>query len=124
MELKEYVVTVVNELFAAIHELQDVHCLDMPKESAVVSPSLVGTGLCTINGRSRNVREVSFDVAITVFEDLKKDKKGSISLKVMSVGASSENTTSNQVVQRVSFILPVVYPSVQTNVKSPMPSIG
>lgn len=121
MEIQECVAEVVNGLFEAITELQQKHCAGNLINQSIVCPSDMdpNSNTCHYNGETYVVSKIHFDVALTVVESVTEEKgiNGS-ALKLLSGNYSSGSDNSNSIVQRVSFDVPVVYPSVSTRSRS------
>lgn len=116
MEIQECVAEVVNGLFEAITELQQKHCAGNLINQSIVCPSDMdlNSNTCHYNGETYVVSKIHFDVALTVVESEDKEKEVKATLKLFGGKVSSGSDNSNSIVQRVSFDVPVVYPSIST----------
>lgn len=116
MELKDYIVLVIDDIFEAIKELQNKYCEAEEIETGVISPSLISetNNTCHVDGQDRKVFNINFDVSLSLVEDEHNGKNGSISLKLLSVKGHTDNSSTNALTQKVSFYIPVIYPAIKT----------
>ena len=115
MELKDFIKAAITDITEAVSELQDE--LD---NGTVVNPTLPqgedGKTL-QIDNEVRVIERLNFDVAVTISESagIEGGAKASISIFGAKVGTESSTRTEN--VSRLTFSIPLVFPSV--HVKSP-----
>lgn len=111
MDLKEFVKETISAIADATIELQEQY-----KENQVlVNPPAAQSGTDvyqegSANYTFRRVRDVEFDVALTIGAET--GGKGKAGLKVFSaeIGGSVENTKSQEQVSRVKFSIPLSLP--------------
>ena len=77
----------------------------------IFSPySRVSTGVLGTTGGGDNVYFVHFDVAISVAEEKAKGGEAKLSVWSSSIGANLKRGTTEGVVSRISFDVPVTFP--------------
>lgn len=116
MEIKEYITEVVDNIFEAVIELQKKHCNGMEVLQPIVSPGIITKdSTCADGRRTHSVSRIDFDIAVEVSEQNAENKKGHLSIKVFGGNIGHEQEYKTSAIQRVSFSINVVYPSVKTN---------
>lgn len=121
MKLKDFVKLAIKDISEAINEANS----ELDESGAVVNPSRVvvnsGERQSPIYGYMldddekdlyrKPVHIIDFDVAVTVTE--KEGKSGGIGIKVASFGAgvNGNNETANSTNSRLSFKIPVSFPT-------------
>ena len=105
MQLDEFVKQVIISVVAGVNESQNL----LKDTSAIVNPSTIKDDY--IDGMSRKVINVNFDVGVTITEERANSKGIKIAVfDVLSGKADRETKTANQTVSRVSFSVPVALP--------------
>lgn len=105
MQLNEFVKQVIISVVAGVNESQNL----LKDTSAIVNPSTIKDDY--IDGISRKVINVNFDVGVTITEEGANSKGIKIAVfDVLSGKADRETKTANQTVSRVSFSVPVALP--------------
>lgn len=105
MQLDEFVKQVIISVVAGVNESQNL----LKDISAIVNPSTIKDDY--IDGMSRKVINVNFDVGVTITEEGANSKGIKIAVfDVLSGKADRETKTANQTVSRVSFSVPVALP--------------
>ena len=105
MQLNEFVKQVIISVVAGVNESQNL----LKDTSAIVNPSTIKDDY--IDGMSRKVINVNFDVGVTITEEGANSKGIKIAVfDVLSGKADRETKTANQTVSRVSFSVPVALP--------------
>lgn len=113
MNLKEYIKTAITDITSAISELQGELV-----NGAIVSPSLGKepqeiSFIRSPKDRSCYMRlhDIHFDVATTVDTTEKSKIDGGMNIQIFSAGVNSKSTTRLEHVSRISFSIPIAYPS-------------
>lgn len=105
MQLDEFVKQVIISVVAWVNESQNL----LKDTSAIVNPSTIKDDY--IDGMSRKVINVNFDVGVTITKEGANSKGIKIAVfDVLSGKADRETKTANQTVSRVSFSVPVALP--------------
>ena len=105
MQLDEFVKQVIISVVAGVNESQNL----LKDTSAILNPSTITDDY--IDGMSRKVINVNFDVGVTITEEGANSKGIKIAVfDVLSGKADRETKTANQTVSRVSFSVPVALP--------------
>lgn len=113
MELKEFINQTISEIATAMIESQS----ELKDKKVIINPKYtVKDGnrhyLATevdANGRTE-VSELSFDLALEV-SDSESGSKGIGIASVLQAGASKSSEQGSTITQRISFTVPVVFPS-------------
>lgn len=106
MELKDFIKTAITDITDAVSELQQEL-----SNGTVVSPSFSAQNVTTQDGTIRPITEISFDIAVTVgqTESVGAGAKAGISIFSAGLNGADENKTEN--VSRMSFSIPLIYPT-------------
>lgn len=115
MELKDFIKTAITDITNAVCELQTELC-----NGAIVNPTLpdpIALKTLNIDDEIKPIEQLSFDVAVTASEEAGIDgqAKAGISIFGAKIGSATSSKTEN--VSRISFVIPVVFPT--THVKTP-----
>lgn len=115
MELKEFIKTAITDITNAISELQAEL-----QNDAIVNPTLpqsIALKTLTIDDEVRPIEQLAFDVAVIATEasELEGEAKAGISIFGAKIGTETNASTQN--VSRLSFSIPIVFPTM--HVKSP-----
>ncbi len=110
MELKDFVKLAISEITGAISDLQT-----QSEDGSVVSPPMPpssGKLVINHNGKCRLISNIDFDIAVTVGStDSLDGGAGASFLQVFSAKASAGKETKTENVSRISFSIPVLFPS-------------
>lgn len=128
MELKEFIINTVRDITDAVCELQNqLH------NGAVISPSypnsISNTTIIDPQNSKSNmlISKVNFDVAITVGSNDSTKGGGKIGIQVFSAGLENGNEKHEENVSRITFSIPIAFPSVyvptQKEILSKVPPI-
>ena len=106
MNLSEFVEASLVEIIKGVE--QAIKKTRRENHTAVVSPS-------NEHANYSDIREINFDIAVTVQEE--NTTKGSSGIKIFSanLGMSGEIGSTNTQISRMTFSIPIAWPSVKIN---------
>lgn len=108
MELKEFIKTVVVEIFEGVKEAQNI----IKEDGSVINPydwhnpNFDRESAFAVTDKAH----IDFEVAITVSDNT--ESKGSVGIFIASlgVGVQGKNSTGNESISKIKFSIPVKYP--------------
>ena len=106
MELKDFVAATLTQICEGIQKAQNEKGL----EANIAPPVLYQSGLAT-DSNKKIAHLVHFEVTLSAQENASSGNSGGLNLKVLSGGINAESSKEAVEVQRVSFDIPVVWPS-------------
>lgn len=101
MNLDAFIVSIAN----GVSETQEL----LKETNTIVNPSIVKDGYINDRG-NRKVTDISFDVAVTVKEEGDSEKGAKVNVAMLSLGGGINTKTTNEVVSRISFSIPIALP--------------
>ncbi len=114
MELKEFVSQMLTQIFEGIREAQN-KCAD--HEQGEINPVVKVSvddnqkhGQMMSQGSWGIIHHIDFDVAVTATEGTETKGRIGIFTGVMGLGSQGQSATSNNVVSRIKFQVPVTLP--------------
>lgn len=111
MELKEFIKAAINDITDAVSELQaELH------NDAVVSPPMpYPIALKTIkqDGKDRLISNIDFEVSVTVGNTDTCEGHAKAGIQIFSARISGGNEERSENVSRLSFSIPVLYPTAE-----------
>lgn len=115
MDIQEFIASTIDGILLGVKRAKEVHSGMVAPEIAAESPQMVRA----IPGL-RQVSNVEFDVAVSVFEKDESKKGAAASIKVLSVfSANGEIGTGNlkelSTVSRIKFSVPICFQHPQEN---------
>jgi aromatic ring-opening dioxygenase LigB subunit len=125
MELKDFISSTIEEISRGIltagEQLKDTNAIVSPHDFKINSQSSQAFGR-TINpnlvdhveGGTRVVQKVDFDIAVTIDEADKTNAGAKISVLSIGIGAGVETASKTGSISRIQFSVPVVFPSNET----------
>lgn len=111
MELKEFIKAAITDITDAISELQNEL-----KNGAVVSPSMpdpIDLKTVKTDGANRLITDIDFDVAITVGNTDSYEGKVKAGIQIFSAKISGGNEAHTENVSRMTFSVPVIFPTAE-----------
>lgn len=115
MELKEFIKTAITDITSAISELQSEL-----KNGAIVNPSLpnsISTKTLTVNDEIIPIERLNFDVAVTATETTGIGGEAKAGISIFGVKAGTESNSKTENVSRLTFSVPIAYPSAKVKSK-------
>lgn len=116
MELKEFVAMSLKEIIGAVYDVQQDE--NIKQTNAIINPHVpsrtpdakVVDDYSGANAPKRLVKDVDFDVVVTITS--KKGTKGGIAVLggVFALGSQGESSSSNDIASRLKFSIPVALP--------------
>lgn len=111
MELKDFIKTAITDITDAISELQS----DL-NNGSIVSPSMpyaISTKTLRVDGANMLISAIDFDVALTIGNTDTISGKAKAGIQIFSAKLSGDNQSHSENVSRLTFSVPVVYPTVR-----------
>lgn len=105
MNLDVFINQVLVSIANGVSETQEL----LKETNAIVNPSIVKDGYIDNRG-NRKVTDISFDVAVTVKEEGDNEKGAKVNVAMLSLGGGINTKTTNEVVSRISFSIPIALP--------------
>ena len=109
MELKVFIKTAIADITGAISELQGEL-----QNGAVVSPAMpyaISTNTIDADGAHRLISSIDFDVALTIGNTDTISGNAKAGIQIFSAKLSGDNQSSTENVSRLTFSVPVIYPT-------------
>ncbi|WP_301345963.1 MULTISPECIES: hypothetical protein [Muribaculaceae] len=116
MELKEFIKTAIADVTNAISELQ----VEL-ENGTIVNPTLptpIANTTLPVDGENRQIERLDFDVAVTASDASQIDGGAKAGISVFGAKIGTKSSAEEQRVSRLTFSIPVVFPTV--HVKTPM----
>ena len=121
MDLKEFVSNSLNEIISAVVlsqrycSDQNIHAQVAPTDITTTSATLAHTKVQQVNGVSRIVTDVAFDIAVTASDE--QSARGGAGIKVVGIdlriGVDAEKSATSSAVSRISFTVPIIFPEAE-----------
>lgn len=105
MNLDAFINQVLVSIANGVSETQEL----LKETNTIVNPSIVKDGYINDRG-NRKVTDISFDVAVTVKEEGDSEKGAKVNVAMLSLGGGINTKTTNEVVSRISFSIPIALP--------------
>lgn len=105
MQLKEFIATTLVEIQQGVQ--QAIERCGESQTAGVINP--VWPALHT--PVERGIREVSFDIAVTVSEGKTGERAGGIKVAGIGIGGMLSGTKENNSISRIQFAIPIVPPT-------------
>ena len=108
MELKEFITETISAIIQATEELKQ----EFKEAAVVITPPAALSGSDVYKDGSgnyvyRHVKDVNFDVAVTIGNDAEGSGRAGIKVFQIEVGAGGKVTASSEQVSRVQFAIPI-----------------
>lgn len=113
MELKDFVAETIVQICEGIQEAQK----RTAGTDAVIAAPVQGNGLWTAKGERQYAQTVHFEVLLEEKKTRGAGGKVTVGISVLKGGLNAEGEKNSHTAQRVSFDIPVVWPSGKTSVK-------
>lgn len=113
MELREFIKTAISDITGAISELQDELT-----NGSVVNPTLpnpIANATLLVNDEIRPIERLQFDVAVTASESSQLDGNAKAGISVFGAKIGAATSANEQRVSRLTFSIPILYPSVHVD---------
>ena len=125
MELKDFISSTIEEIargiLTASDQLKDTNAIVSPHNFKINSHDSQAFGRTKnpdivdhVDGNTRVVQKVDFDIAVTVDEADKANAGAKISVLSIGLGAGVETESKTGTNSRIKFAVPVVFPSNET----------
>ena len=125
MELKDFISSTIEEIsrgiLTASVQLKDTNAIVSPHDFMIYSQESQAFGRTKnpnipdhVEGETRVVQKIDFDIAVTVDDSDKANAGAKISVLSIGIGAGVETTSKTGTNSRIQFSVPVVFPSNET----------
>jgi hypothetical protein len=103
MELKQFITTTLNDIFDGVAEAQK----HAKETGGSINPCSNSEHYSDVDGYWFPVKDVDFDIAVTINEEGKVAGGGGVFTGVITVGTKAESNQTNNQSSRIKFSVPV-----------------
>lgn len=111
MDLKDFISETISSIADATIELQEKYA----SKSVLINPPSAQSGSNVYHPGSdnytyRHVRDIAFDVAVTVGRETTGGAKAGLKVMSVEIGGAADHSTASENVSRVQFSIPITLP--------------